>query len=104
MEPPTHHREEFAMTRFWLTLLSLWVLLAPSAAEARKVALVIANAAYSHATPLANPVNDGKIVADAARRAGFEDVTIADNLTNKAFQDAMRDFRAKADGAEVAMV
>ena len=92
------------MTRFWLTLLSLLFLLAPTAAEARKVALEIANAAYAHATPLANPVNDGKLVADAAKRAGFDDVTVADNLTNKAFQDAMRDFRAKADGAEVAMV
>ncbi|QNO26434.1 caspase family protein [Sphingopyxis sp. OPL5] len=91
------------MTRFWLPLLTLLMLLAPASAEARKVALVIGNSAYANTGALTNPVNDIRIVADAAKAAGFEVVT-ASNLGNQAFQGAMRDFRTKADGAEVAMV
>ena len=91
------------MTRFWLPLLTLLLLLVPAGAEARKVALVIGNSAYANTSALTNPANDIKIVADAAKSAGFE-VVVASNLSNQAFQTVMRDFRAKADGAEVAMV
>ncbi|HMO76179.1 MAG TPA: caspase family protein [Sphingopyxis sp.] len=92
------------MTRFWFPFLALLLLLAPGAAEARKVALVIGNGQYAAASPLANPANDIRIVADAARSAGFDEVVVASDLDNRAFQAAMRDFRAKANGAEVAMV
>jgi hypothetical protein len=92
------------MTRFFLPLLALFLLLAPASAEARKVALVIGNASYAHASALTNPANDIKIVADAAKKAGFDEVVVASDLTNQAFQTSMRDFRAKADGADVAMV
>jgi hypothetical protein len=92
------------MTRFFLPLLTLFLLLVPATAEARKVALVIGNTSYEHASALANPANDIKIVADAAKKAGFDEVVVANDLTNQAFQNAMRDFRAKANGADVAMV
>ena len=92
------------MTRFWLTAILALFLLAPSAAEARKVALVIGNSDYANTSRLANPANDIKIIAASARQAGFDDVTIAADLSVNDFQKAMRDFRAKADGAEVAMV
>jgi len=92
------------MMRFWLITLTVLFLSAPTAAEARKVALVIGNSDYANTSRLANPVNDIKIIAASARQAGFDDVTIAADLAVNDFQKAMRDFRAKADGAEVAMV
>lgn len=36
------------MTRFWLALLTAFFLLAPTGAEARKVALVIGNSDYAN--------------------------------------------------------
>lgn len=92
------------MIRFWLLTFTLLLLLAPSAAEARKVALVIGNGDYANTSRLANPANDIRIIAASARQAGFDDVTVASDLAVNDFQKAMRDFRAKADGAEVAMV
>lgn len=92
------------MMRFWLVTLTALFLLAPSAAEARKVALIIGNGDYANTSRLVNPANDIRIIAASARQAGFDDVTIAADLAVNDFQKAMRDFRAKADGAEVAMV
>ncbi len=92
------------MTRVWLIAMTALFLLAPTGVEARKVALVIGNSDYANTSRLANPVNDVKIIAASAKQAGFDDVTIAADLSVNDFQKAMRDFRAKADGAEVAMV
>ncbi len=103
--PDTLLNRGVIMRRLWLfTAFILICLSGVSPAEARKVALIIGNGAYANTSPLSNPVNDARIVADAARRAGFDDVTVALNLTANAFQLALRDFRAKANGAEVAMV
>lgn len=92
------------MIRIWLFMLTAACLLAPSAAEARKVALIVGNSNYANTSRLVNPANDIKLVAASARSAGFDDVTVAANLSVNDFQKAMRDFRAKADGADVAMV
>ncbi len=92
------------MMRLWLIALTALFLLAPTGAEARKVALIIGNGDYANTSRLVNPANDIKIIAASARQAGFDDVTIAADLAVNDFQKAMRDFRAKADGAEVAMV
>ncbi len=92
------------MMRFWLATLTVLLFLAPSVAEARKVALVIGNGDYANTSRLVNPANDIKIIAASAKQAGFDDVTVAADLAVNDFQKAMRDFRAKADGAEVAMV
>ncbi|KGB52390.1 Peptidase C14, caspase catalytic subunit p20 precursor [Sphingopyxis sp. LC81] len=90
--------------RIWLIALTALFLLAPTDAEARKVALIIGNGDYANTSRLVNPANDIRIIAASARQAGFDDVTIAADLAVNDFQKAMRDFRAKADGAEVAMV
>ncbi|WP_052187834.1 caspase family protein [Sphingopyxis sp. LC81] len=92
------------MMRIWLIALTALFLLAPTDAEARKVALIIGNGDYANTSRLVNPANDIRIIAASARQAGFDDVTIAADLAVNDFQKAMRDFRAKADGAEVAMV
>lgn len=92
------------MVRIWLVILTACFLLAPTDAEARKVALIIGNSDYANTSHLVNPANDIKLVAASARAAGFDDVTVAPDLAVNEFQKAMRDFRLKAEGAEVAMV
>jgi uncharacterized caspase-like protein len=91
------------LLRACLALCATVALLWYSPAEARRVALVIANSTYVNATPLPNPANDAGIVADAAAQAGFE-VTTASDLTKADFEQALRDFRTKADGADVALI
>lgn len=76
----------------------------PNASEARRVALIIGNSTYAHTSQLANPVNDAKLVAKSASEAGFDDVTVALDLSTDEFQRALRDFRKKASGADIAMV
>ena len=89
-----------------LCLLTLLCLpLDAAQAQARKrVALLIGNAGYASATTLGNPHNDVRLVAESAKQAGFQTVTIRHDLGMAQFQQALREFRALADGAEVAMV
>ena len=83
--------------------LALLMLATPAWAAERRVALVIANSAYQAVTPLANPVNDGKLVSAALEKAGFT-VDLRDNLTLAEFLHALRDFRGQADGADIALI
>ena len=89
--------------RWWMALSALLLLALGGTAEARKVALVIGNAAYANTTALTNPINDAKLVAGAARQAGFE-VTETENVSIANFRNVLRDFRQTADGADVAMI
>ena len=59
------------MIRLWFFILSAAFLIAPTGAEARKVALVIGNGNYANTSRLANPPNDIKLVAASAKQAGF---------------------------------
>jgi hypothetical protein len=72
-------------------------------AQARRVALIVGNSHYNQAAFLPNPDADARLVATSARRAGFE-VTLLSDLSRAAFDEALRRFRAQADGAEVAMI
>lgn len=83
-------------------ILALFGFVSP--AFAQRVALVIGNGAYEGASPLANPVNDTRLVSDSLRRAGFTTVDVKTNLGKQAFDRALRDFAMRADGAEVALV
>ncbi|MGH6817062.1 MAG: caspase family protein [Hyphomicrobiaceae bacterium] len=62
-----------------------------SASAAKKVALVIGNAAYVHAGPLKNPRNDAEAMAAALGRLGFQIVKGID-LTKAGLIDKMREF------------
>ena len=68
-----------------------------------RVALVIGNGAYQHAPTLPNPPNDATDVARTLRKIGF-DVTLKINLNRRDMAAAFRDFGAKADGADLAVV
>jgi len=70
---------------------------------ARRAALIIGNSHYVNAAALANTAGDARRVAEAAQQAGFS-VTLATDLTKDAFNQALREFRDQADGADVAMV
>jgi tetratricopeptide (TPR) repeat protein len=75
----------------------------PDAAPApgRRIALVIANGAYSSA-PLANPTVDAGIVKASLEKTGFT-VTVNKDLSVDAFEQAIDDFADAARGAEVAL-
>lgn len=87
---------------FLVAVLALLVLANP--AHARKVALVIGNSVYEHTAQLPNAGNDANLIGQSARSAGFDDVIVGNNLNIDGFRAALREFRSKADGADVAMV
>ncbi len=91
--------------RFLILAALVLASLVPASAQApKRVALVIANAAYASANILTNPTNDAAIVTAALRRAGFQTVQAKNNLGIADFQRALRDFTAQADGAQIALI
>jgi len=86
--------------------LTIGILIAASNYEAHadtRIALVIGNGSYSNASPLTNPPNDAKLIAQSLRTDGFtviqkQDVGLAE------FQRAVLQFGRTAGSADVAMV
>ena len=75
----------------------------PALAE-KRVALVIGNSAYQHATPLANPANDATSIAATLTKAGFDIVDSKMNLTGIEMKRVLREFGAKVRDADVAVI
>ena len=69
----------------------------------RRVALVIANSAYEHVSPLRNPANDGKALAAALRGLQFN-VREAYDVNLSGFAKLLRDFGDLAEGADWAVI
>jgi uncharacterized caspase-like protein len=89
--------------RFLIAVLfSFMLLLQP--ASARRVALVIANGRYAHVPLLKNPPADGRLIASALKRAGFDSVDVRPDLGKAALEGALRDFGRQAEGADVALI
>lgn len=87
-------------------LLSLAAGLLPvHPAQAKRVALVIGNAAYANAVPLRNARNDATAVTSALRQLGFEvgpsPLLDADNA---ALRTAIAAFRTRSEGAALALL
>ena len=76
----------------------------PPAEFGRRVALIIGNGAYSKVGQLPNPKRDAEAVASTLREIGFVKVTVAEDLTEQGFNDALRQFAEDADGADWAVV
>jgi tetratricopeptide (TPR) repeat protein len=74
------------------------------ATTTRRVALVIGNGAYQNVHPLANPPRDARLVADALRAVGFQEVTLANDLTRDKFFDTLHAFALAAEKADWAVV
>ncbi|WP_051380380.1 tetratricopeptide repeat protein [Bradyrhizobium sp. WSM1743] len=70
----------------------------------RRIALVIGNSAYENVAALPNPVRDATLVADVLRLTGFEAVTLLTNLRKDALVNALREFAARAETADWAVV
>lgn len=77
---------------------------APVSSNDRRVALVIGNSAYENVAALPNPERDANLVADTLKRTGFESVTLLTNLRKDALVSALRNFAARAEGADWAVV
>ena len=94
--------------RFVLAVAALVLLSAlVGAQEARaqeRVALLIGNAEYAHATRLVNPPNDVTRMAEVLRGLGFDDVQVLTDLDEDALEDALLDFGDKARGADTALL
>ena len=74
-----------------------------SGADARKVALVVGNAAYANASPLANPVNDATDVCSALRKLDFIVICKINLSSKREFKDAIFEFTGKLDERSVAL-
>ena len=84
-------------------VLSLLLLLSPSAARAEKrVALVIGNSAYRYTGQLANPKNDATDMAVALSTLGFKVIQGLD-LDKAALDRTVREFSTALQGAEVGL-
>ena len=69
-----------------------------------RIALVIGNASYPDAeTPLKDPVNNARALADELRRSGFE-VDVGENLTKEAMRAAFDRFYGKIKPGSTALV
>lgn len=73
------------------------------AAEPAKKALVIGNSEYL-SKPLANPINDARLMADTLKQIGF-DVTMAKDVSDKkAFFELVRSFYDRLPQGSIALV
>lgn len=70
----------------------------------KRVALVLANAAYQNAPALANPVNDGAVMAKMLKDAGFDVVDSRHDLSALDTRRALRDFADATRDADIAVV
>lgn len=89
------------------TLKSIFVCMAlvvtahtASASVERKVALVIGNGAYMHASPLTNPVNDAQAMSNKLEALGFETYTGFD-LDKFGMERLLRDFSRASRASDV---
>ncbi len=89
--------------RRFIVVLILQALAILPAAAAKRVALVIGNAAYVQANALTNPVNDAADMAKALTEAGF-DVTLGLDLDRRGFDERLRAFSRSLDGADTAVL
>jgi Caspase domain/Tetratricopeptide repeat len=87
-----------------LTLIFSLASTAPSLAAGDRYALVIGNAKYPDAeTPLKEPINDARDVADELKRDGFS-VEVGENLTGDAMRRAFDHLYGKVKPGSVALL
>jgi uncharacterized caspase-like protein len=92
----------FQMAR---VLLALAVALIAGAAQAseKRVALIIGNAAYRSAPPLANALNDAELISATLKTLGFE-VLDGRNLTKDGMGKLLGNFARELRGADAGLV
>ena len=68
----------------------------------KRVALVLANSDYQHAPSLANPVNDGAVMAKTLKEAGFDVVDSRHDLSAQETRRVLREFADATRSADIA--
>ena len=88
----------------WMMVLGIAAAaLLPAGAQAeRRVALVVGNSNYKHATVLRNPGNDASDVGGTLKQLGF-DVLLATNLDQQEFARTIEQFARMLDEADVGL-
>lgn len=86
------------------TALTALTLSIAGASADKRVALVIGNGSYHNATPLPNPTNDARAMAELFRKAGFDLVQAHDNLGNLEIKRAIREFTLQTRDADIAVI
>lgn len=91
------------LSRLILMVFGLVAALWPMAASAeRRVALVIGNSAYQHATALRNPGNDANDVSETLKKLGF-DVQLGIDLDQQGFARTIEQFARTLEDADVGL-
>ena len=84
--------------------LGTWLGTESAALADRRVALVIGNAKYEHASVLANTTNDAQAIVALLSKAGFDFVEEHSNLGVVEFKRAIREFVDLSRDADIAVV
>src|ERR1700720_179404 len=87
-----------------ILLAAVLLLVCQPAFAEKRVALVLGNSAYQNVPQLANPVNDGAVVAATLKAAGFDVVDSRHDLPAAETRRALRDFADRARDADIAVV
>ncbi|WP_448046108.1 caspase family protein [Bradyrhizobium liaoningense] len=94
-----------SLLRLCPLLVAIGLLFAAGPALAgKRAALVLANSAYQHAPSLANPVNDGAVMAKTLKEAGFDVVESRHDLSALDTRRVLRDFADATRDADIAVV
>ena len=84
---------------------ALALIFQPAAAFAdQRMALVMGNSAYQRAPKLANATNDAGLLVETFKKAGFTVVEARNDLSAQDMRRTLRDFGAKARGADIAVI
>jgi hypothetical protein len=70
----------------------------------KRVALVIGNSTYQNVARLPNPARDADAIAQLFKAAGFDTVSLQQNVGNLDFKRAIRKFEEAAGDADIAVV
>src|SRR5258707_7060006 len=99
----TNSPEGLRLRRFFLAAAFSLLVCQPAFAE-KRVALVLGNSAYQNVARLANPVNDGAMIAATLKNAGFDVVEERHDLPAAETRRTLPDFADRARDADIAVV
>ena len=91
-----------ALARLFIAVCAV-ALAPPLAAAEKRAALVIGNAAYANAPPLANPRNDATDLANTLKALGFE-VILGLDLNKRSFDQKIRAFAELLEVADTGLL
>ncbi len=94
------------MPFLYLFVVSAFALILPAtgASADQRMALVMGNSAYQRAPKLSNAANDAGLLAETFKKAGFTVVEARNDLSAQEMRRALRDFGARARGADIAVI